>query len=148
MLFDKFNFWQTSFSKNDAQFLTTRHYVNSQNTIIKDIDFLAKICLFLYPSLENSTTHATIICTYNASLWHFHPIFVLGYIFFISSIWYIKYRTIYGICVSMQFLNVICAAKFLKRSFFDKVSIFFRLMFLKRVVNSFNKNWHLGHLTF
>ena len=41
--------------------MITRHYVNSQNTIIyfEDIDFWPKIYLMLYPSLENSITHIT-----------------------------------------------------------------------------------------
>ena len=44
-------------------FLTTRHYVNLQNTIIsfEDIDFWPRIYLIWYPSLENSTTHITIV---------------------------------------------------------------------------------------
>ena len=43
-------------------FLTICHYVNSPNSIIPlriCTDFWPKICLILYPSLENSTTHIT-----------------------------------------------------------------------------------------
>ena len=58
-ILEKFYFW------NDAQFLTTRHCVNLQNRTIsfEDIDFRPEIFLFLYPSLENSTTHITIQAT-------------------------------------------------------------------------------------
>ena len=46
-------------------FLKNHRYVNSENTIIsfEYIDFLPKISLILYPSLENTTTHTTIILT-------------------------------------------------------------------------------------
>ena len=44
---------------------SNRNYINSQNTIIsfEDIDLWPKIYLILYPSLENTTTHTTIILT-------------------------------------------------------------------------------------
>ena len=44
--------------------LTTRDYLHLKNEIIffEDIDFWRKIFLILYPSLENSTTHITIMC--------------------------------------------------------------------------------------
>ena len=47
---------------NDAKFLTTHHYINSQNTIIffEDIDFWPKIYLIYNPILGNLTTHFSI----------------------------------------------------------------------------------------
>ena len=50
--------------------MTTRHYVKSQNTIIsfEGIDFWPRIFLILYPSIENSTTHITIIDAHSAHL--------------------------------------------------------------------------------
>ena len=43
--------------------MTTRHYINLQNTIIsiEDINFWPQIYLIFYLSLENSTTHTTIM---------------------------------------------------------------------------------------
>ena len=44
------------------KFLTTRHYINTgYNNSFEDIDFWPKICLILYPFLENSTTIITIL---------------------------------------------------------------------------------------
>jgi hypothetical protein len=46
-----------------AQYLTARHYTNLQNSIISFglLIFWAKLFLILYPSLEKSTTHITIL---------------------------------------------------------------------------------------
>ena len=52
-------------------FLTTRHHVYSQNKIISFEDYWPywpKICLILYPFLENSTTHITIKSSYRLHL--------------------------------------------------------------------------------
>ena len=52
----------TFYFQSDCQFLTAHHCTNSQNSIIsfEYVDFLAKIILGFYPSLENSTTRITI----------------------------------------------------------------------------------------
>jgi hypothetical protein len=74
MLVDTFNFLKRFIFQNDAQFLMTRHYVSSQNTIIsfEDIDFWPKIFLILYPSLKNSTIHIIITaCTSPFAMRHF-----------------------------------------------------------------------------
>ena len=51
------------FESRFCHFLTTCHYVNLQNTIIsfENIEFWSKIYLIWYPSLENQTTHITIV---------------------------------------------------------------------------------------
>ena len=63
--FYSINFWRRKFTWKVRfwHILTTRHYDNSQNNIIsfEDIYFWPKTFLILYPSVENSTTHITIM---------------------------------------------------------------------------------------
>ena len=63
--FDNNNFQIPLFSKMMPNFLSARHYTNSQNSIISlgYVDFSAKIFLILYPPLEHSTTLTTMIYT-------------------------------------------------------------------------------------
>ena len=60
VLYTKKNY--KNLSSNDAQFLTARHYSNSQNSIISFgyVDFQPKTFLILYPFLENSITGIAI----------------------------------------------------------------------------------------